>query len=132
MAQPIEIILLRQLASYLATPVIITDLNDDVLFFNEAAEPLIGKRFDESERVPFEEFHKVFQTADEDGTPRKLEQTGVVIARKTGRPVHRRTRIRGFDGVRRLIEVTSVPIMGSGDHVLGVGVFLWERHEEEL
>ena len=35
----IEIILMRQLASYLAVPILIVDRKQDLLFFNESAEP---------------------------------------------------------------------------------------------
>ena len=130
MAQPIELILMRQLAGYLSTPVILTDRQDDVLFFNEAAEAILGRRFDETERMSFEEFYGEIQPAEEDGTPRKLEDTGMYIARTTGHPVHRRTLFLGLEAESGVMEVTSVPVMGSEDSVLGVAVFFWARKED--
>jgi hypothetical protein len=43
MAQPeIAIVLMRQLASTLAVPILIVDRERDLLFFNESAEPILG------------------------------------------------------------------------------------------
>ena len=36
--QEIEVILMRQLASYLAMPILVVDTEGDLVFFNEAAE----------------------------------------------------------------------------------------------
>ena len=41
--QPIEMILLRQLAEHLAIPMWVIDGAGDLVFFNEAAEPTLGR-----------------------------------------------------------------------------------------
>ena len=46
--QPIELILFRQLATTLAVPVFLVDERGDLVFLNEAAERLLGVRFDDS------------------------------------------------------------------------------------
>jgi PAS domain-containing protein len=43
----IEIILNRQLADCLSIPVFITDTAGDLIFYNEPAEQILGKRFEE-------------------------------------------------------------------------------------
>jgi PAS domain-containing protein len=48
MAQPIELILMRELADHLATPIFVVEPNGDLLFYNEPAEKLLGTRFDET------------------------------------------------------------------------------------
>jgi hypothetical protein len=46
MAQhPIEVILMRQLASYLAMPILLVDPAGTLLFYNEPAERLLGRRY---------------------------------------------------------------------------------------
>ena len=40
--QPIEIILMRELADHLATPIFVVDPDGDLLFYNEPAEKLLG------------------------------------------------------------------------------------------
>ncbi|MBW2374226.1 MAG: PAS domain-containing protein, partial [Deltaproteobacteria bacterium] len=39
----VELILLRQLASQLAMPIIVVDPRGDLLYFNEAAEAILGR-----------------------------------------------------------------------------------------
>ena len=48
----IEIILNRQLADCLSIPVFITDTAGDLIFYNEPAEQILGKRFEERLRSP--------------------------------------------------------------------------------
>ena len=56
MAEPIEIILLRQWASYLGLPVWIMDAEGSLIFYNEAAELLLGgRRFEESGAISVED-----------------------------------------------------------------------------
>ena len=45
--RPIELILLRQLASYLDMPIFVVDAEGRLVYYNEPAEPLLGVRFDE-------------------------------------------------------------------------------------
>src|SRR4051812_8675254 len=51
----IGLILMRQLADGLAVPVLLADENGDLLFFNEAAERLLGQRFDDVGELPLAE-----------------------------------------------------------------------------
>jgi PAS domain-containing protein len=46
--QEIEMILVRQLASYLAMPIFVVDPQGTLVFYNEPAELLLGRRFEET------------------------------------------------------------------------------------
>ena len=50
MALPIQIILIRQLAGYLSVPLFLVDPKGDLLFYNEPAEAILGRRFEETGR----------------------------------------------------------------------------------
>ena len=54
MAYAIELILTRQLADCLAIPVFITDTIGNLLFYNEPAEDILGKRFEDTGEMPVE------------------------------------------------------------------------------
>ena len=56
MSHPIQIILTRQLAGYLSVPTFLVDPNGTLLFYNEPAEVLLGRRFDETGAMPAEEW----------------------------------------------------------------------------
>ena len=121
----IEIILLRQVASYLAMPIFIVDSGGTLVFYNEPAETIFGKRFEETGEMSPEEWSTAFQPTDEHGRPLDPEEVPLMIALNERRPTHRNLWIKGFDGVRRHIEATAFPLVGQSDRFLGAVVFFW-------
>ncbi len=127
MAQlPVEMILLRQLASYLAMPIFVVDADCDLLFFNEPAEPLLGRRFDETGPIPLAEWSALFGLNDENGVPIAPDDLPIVVATRRREQSHRRTWLRGSDGVARPIEATSFPLLGQSGRTLGGVAIFWE------
>ena len=122
----VEVILLRQLASQLATPVIVVDPAGDLLYFNEPAEAILGRRFDETDGIRRGEFTAHFQPTDEHGNFLKADELPLAIANDRLVPSHRRFWIRGLDGVRREIEGTAFPLIGQNDRHLGSFAIFWE------
>jgi PAS domain-containing protein len=131
MSQPaMEILLARQLASSLAMPILLVDPNGDLVFFNEAAEPIVGKRFDEAGKLRRGQWSAAFQPQREDGSLIPREEQPLFIATEQRQPAHSRAWIVGLDGVRRKIEGIAFPLIGKDEQFLGaVGVF-WEVGEE--
>jgi PAS domain-containing protein len=122
----IELILTRQLASYLSVPILIVDPQGDLLFFNEPAESILGRRFDETGVIRRGEWSTLFQPTNDDGSPVPRHEQPLFIATEQRRPAYRRSWIRGLDGVNRQIEGIAFPLRGVGDRFLGaLGVF-WE------
>lgn len=128
--QEIELILMRQCASYLAMPIWLIGSDGQLLYYNEPAEPILGKRFDEAGEMPVELLSSMFQTTAEDGSPLEADDLPINIAVKKRRPAHLPFRIRGLDGVWRRIEVTAFPIEGQGDRHLGAVAIFWESESE--
>ncbi len=128
--QEIELILLRQWASLMAMPVWISDSEENLLYFNEAAEAILGLRFDEAPEISLEEIPDYFRITTEDGTPLSLEAFPPTIALREHRPAHRRLRGRGRDGIWRTIEVTAFPLEGQAGRNLGAVSIFWEAEEE--
>ena len=126
----IELILLRQCASHMAMPIWVMDLNGDLLYFNEAAEPILGQSFDEADPIKAEELSEKFFTTDEDGLPLESSELPINIALTKRKPAHRPMRIQGLDGILRMIEVTAFPIMGHGGEHLGAIAIFWESESE--
>lgn len=129
MAQrPIEVILLRQWASYIAVPMWITDDVGNLIYFNEPAEGILGKRFDEVGTIHAEDLADVFLTTDLDGNPLDSKQLPIFKALTEGTPAHMQLRFQAFDGSLRKIEVTALPIEGQGGRHLGVMAMFWEHN----
>ena len=121
----IEVILMRQLASYLAMPVFIVDPAGNLLFYNEPAEPLLGRQFDEAGEMPMAEWATAFSPHDADGRPLPPETLPLVIALRRREPTHKALRITGLDGVTRRIEVIAFPLVGQGGRMLGAAAIFW-------
>jgi PAS domain-containing protein len=125
-AQDIELILLRQWASYLTMPIFLCDREGHLLFYNEAAEPLLGRRYDEAGEMPVSELANIFETKREDGSPLNAEDLPLGQALRDMRPAHDRIRMKGLDNVWRTIEITAFPIEGQGERHLGAVALFWE------
>ena len=127
MAQkPIELILMRQLAAYLAMPLFIVDPAGALVFYNEPAERILGKRYDETGEMPAEEWSTTFEPSDDEGNPLPPEMLPLRVSLAEHRPAHGVLWIRGLDGVRRRVEATAFPLIGyAGRHVGAVAIF-WE------
>jgi PAS domain-containing protein len=124
--QAIEVILMRQLASYLAMPIFLVDPAGDLLFYNEPAEALLGHRYEETGEMPLVEWAQIFQPTSEDGSPLPSEALPLAIALQQHRAAHLVFQIRGLDGMHRTIEVTAFPLEGQGGRHLGAVAIFWE------
>ena len=126
MGHPLEIILIRQLAGYLSVPVFLVDPNGNLLFYNEPAEALLGRRFEETGAMPATEWSTVFTPLDDESKPIPPEALPLMITLKSQRLVYKRMHIRGLDGLARHIEVASIPIAGLRGDFLGAAALFWE------
>jgi PAS domain-containing protein len=126
MAHPIQIILTRQLAGYLSVPVFLVDPGGNLLFYNEPAEVILGRRFEETGPMPAETWSSDFHPVDDGGRPLPPGDLPLMITLAERRPACKRFHIRGMDGVSRHIEVASIPIVGLQGDFLGAVAVFWE------
>ncbi len=127
-SRPIEIILLRQWASYIAVPMWIQDEQGHMIYYNEAAEEVLGRRFDDSGEIHVSEVAELFETTALDGSPIPSGELPIAIALAKRVPAHMPLRFRALDGGPwREIEVTALPIEGQEGRHLGVLAAFWER-----
>jgi PAS domain S-box-containing protein len=124
--QPVEMILLRQLASYLTIPMWMMDEEGNLIYYNESAEGLLGVEFDDAGPIRAEQLTGMWHVTQLDGAPLPDPDFPVVTALMKRVPVHRAVRFQGMDGVWRAVEVTAIPIEGQGNRFLGVLATFWE------
>ena len=124
--KPIELILARQLATHLAMPIFLVDADGTLVFFNEPAERILGRRFDETGEMSAADWSSGFRPTDDSGRPLPAEKVPLMIAHAERRPVHVRLRICGFDNVSRQIEATAMPLMGPAGRYVGAVAIFWE------
>jgi len=127
--KPIEVILTRQLASYLAMPVFIVDADGTLVFYNEPAERILGTRFDETGAMPASEWATIFVPTDERGAAIAPADVPLMVALRERRPAHGSLWIHALDSVPRHIEVTAFPLIGHATESLGAVAIFWEAPE---
>ena len=122
----VVLILARELASNIATPMLVLDEDGTIVFFNEPAEKVLGATFASVGEVPASEYDARWATTDPDGNEISLLRGPMARVVTDHTPAHRVIRVRGLDGVWHLIETTVYPLFASAAHFVGaVGVF-WE------
>ena len=129
-AYEIEIILNRQLADCLSIPVFITDTAGNLIFYNEPAEEILGKRFEETGEMPVEEWATVFKPLDEKGNALAPEELPLVKTLKDELPYHKSFIIESLKGELQNISVTSYPIISRTGKFLGAVAIFWKKKNE--
>jgi len=124
--KPIELILMRQLASSLVMPIFLVDNSGTLVYFNEPAEKILGVRFDETGEMPRSEWTARREPSDADGAPLAPESQPLAIALEQSRPAHGELWIRAIDGRRRHIHATAIPLITASDRLLGAAAIFWE------
>src|SRR5688572_8260665 len=125
MSFPIEIILNRQLADCLAIPVFITDTVGNLLFYNESAEHILGKRYEDTGEMKVEEWSTIFKSRDESGKLLDPEELPLVKTLLNQKPYSRTFWIESLQGKTEKISVTSYPIIGRAGIFLGAVAIFW-------
>jgi PAS domain-containing protein len=121
------LIMAREFASKLATATFITDADGDLVFYNEPAEEILGRRFAEAGELKAEEWSALWKLQDLEGKPMPLERTPGGIALLERRPVHRDLCLTGLDGVVHQISATAFPLMATPDELVGMVAIFWKR-----
>ncbi|MGH6921209.1 MAG: PAS domain-containing protein [Geminicoccaceae bacterium] len=125
MTHPIEIILTRQLAEYLSVPLLLVDSQGDLLFYNEPAESILGQRFEDTGRMPAEEWSRMVTAVDDEGEAIAPGDLPLMTTLATRMPAHRRLHIVDGEHGSRALEVTAIPIAGLHGDFLGAAALFW-------
>jgi PAS domain-containing protein len=125
-SKSIQIILARQLASCVAMPILLVDAEGTLIFYNEPAEVIMNRRFEETGEIPFDEWNRLVSVADEDRNLLLPEDRPMRVARLQRQPISRTIWTRSGDRDWRHLQFTAIPLVGEGDHLLGVMNIFWE------
>jgi PAS domain-containing protein len=121
------LILARELATNMATPVFVVDPQGTLVFYNEAAEGILGQPFDEAGELTRDQWGEAFSPEWPDGTPIAPNEGPLSRALDEGHPAHARIRITSRDGIRRSIAVTAFPLIVGGAELAGAVSIFWEE-----
>lgn len=122
--RPIELIQGRSLIASLSTAAFLVDEVGNLLFYNEAAEGLLGLRFEDAGEMAPDEWGSRFSPRKPGGEELAVEELPLTIALRQGLPGHAVMEITGADGEDHQIAVSAIPIRGQfGQH--GAFAIFW-------
>ncbi len=124
----IALILAKDLAANLATPMLLVDEDGSLVFFNEPAERILGRPYAEAQ-MSSAELAKTFKPVDEAGERIPLEELPLAQAFRSGIPSHGHLRIEAIDGSTHDLEVVAIPLLAQTDQPIGGLAVFWERVE---
>ncbi len=119
------LILAREFTSNLSTPSLIADAEGNLVFYNEAAEAVVGRRFSETGEMPLEQWLAAFEPRTSTSEPLPPERRPTRIAFEERRAAHERYLVTSADGVEREIEVTAFPLFAHTEEFVGVVAIFW-------
>ena len=128
--KPLELILARNLLSSISTPGFLVDHNNELVFYNDAASVLLGKRFEEVGRLPVEEWSTMFGPFDDEGDPIPVEELPLVVALRHNRPSYARLHVHSLNDEHHDIEVAALPLVASAGDFRGALAIFWPIHDE--
>ena len=122
--RPLSLILARNLVTNLALPALLTDAEERVIFFNEAAALIFGLSFEEVGCLSRDEWTRRFGPFRKNGVSVATDSLPLAVALRTGRPSQGRFRVRSHDHRMIDVEATAVPLI-EPDQFEGAMVVLW-------
>jgi PAS domain-containing protein len=122
--KPLELILARNFLTSLSTPAFLVDESGALIFYNEAAGALLGISFEESGRMPAEEWGRAVGPFSDNGEPMPIDDIPTTQALREGRPAHGRFTVRSVKGDEYEIEASALPIVAEGGQE-GAMIFFW-------
>lgn len=123
--QPLDLILARNLVSGIKLAAFLIDPDGTLVFFNDAAGELIGRRFEEVGRLERDQWSTEFGPFDEFGKLMPTEDMPVSKALREGLPAHGRFHVSVGDGERLTpVDVSALPLT-SAEGLQGAIVVFW-------
>jgi PAS domain-containing protein len=121
--QPLLMIQARNLITNLALPAFLADPDGRLLFFNDAAAALLGRRFEEVGQIPHEEWAREIGPFDDEGTPVAVDHLPLATAVRDGHPAQGRFHVRFAGSSLREVEVSALPLLEPGFYEGALVVF---------
>lgn len=122
-AHSLQLILARNLLSSLSTAAFLVAADGELLFFNEAAGSMLGRRFEETGKMSAGDWTSTFGPFDDDGNAIAYDQLPITMSLRGNRPAHAGFHIRSASGVDHEIEASALPLVGENDFHGAIVVF---------
>lgn len=125
-AKGLALIQARDLAAHVDQPIFLVDHEGVLVFFNEAAEDLLGKDFESVGELTRERWVAMWSPQGPTGDHLALNDLPVSIVLRDKRPAHAQIRITTATGDCPLLEVTAIPLLPPGEPFAGALAIFWK------
>jgi PAS domain-containing protein len=124
--RPIELILLRELARRLSTPVTLYDAGGRLAYLNRAAEVLFAVDYEELGEITLAEAVAIIRPTDTHGVPIPVEHmpTGIALGQQVAQQAN--MWVHDQNGKAHRVANTSIPLRGQGGGALGAMSIWWK------
>lgn len=125
--RPLALIVARELASNLATPMFLLDADGHLVFYNDAAEVLLARPFSDVDQIEATVWAEMLNICDDNGEPLAPRHSPPGIALLERRPAHAAMQATAGDGSTHTVEVTAYPLFATPEELHGVVAIFWEN-----
>jgi len=123
----IELILMRQLASCLATPILLCDATGELVYVNEPAEELLGLSLEGPAGALTDHLIQRLGAREADGSALAPDSLPLCIALREARPASRCLRIKTTRGGDADVDTTAFPLVSPNGESVGVVSIFWTK-----
>ena len=121
--QDIEFILARQLSEFLSSPIAIVDHDGRMIYYNESAEFIIGKKFNESGEIESREWDERMYDENKINSIKMLDLPFLKVL--SGRIIiEGEYWMRNFEEIEQKVRFICIPLVGMAQRELGALVFI--------
>lgn len=117
----------KHLAESVTTPMLLVDANGNMVFYNEAAEMVVGRAFNDVGPVPAADWQERFRVRARDDSPAPLEKMPGWMDLKGERPGLGHLRLTTIEGRDLDVAVCAFPLFTSQHQFDGALVIFWEE-----
>lgn len=115
----------REVAANLSLPIVVLDPEGTIVFYNRAAEAMLGERFEAAGELLSADWARMFAPEEADGTPIPMREMPAGVALLERHPHHRTLHYTGIDGIRHEVAITAFPLMGREEVLFGAFAIFW-------
>jgi PAS domain-containing protein len=115
----------REVAASLSLPIAVLDPGGTIVYYNEAAEAILGDSFENAGEVTSDDWAAAFAPERADGTPIPMRELPAGVALLEQHPHHLDLYYTGTDGGRRQVAVTAFPLIGRERELFGAVAIFW-------
>jgi PAS domain-containing protein len=115
----------REVATNLSMPMVVFDAEGAIVFYNAAAEVMLGDTFEHAGELSSDEWAAAFAPERADGTPIPMHELPAGVALLGRHPHHMDLFYTGIDGVRHEVAITAFPLIGREQELFGAVAIFW-------